>query len=165
MPDAAVLIHRSGLEVVRFFTVLRDVQTFDLFRFGHAHAGNHIRYFQQHNGSDQREAPGNQYAHKLVAELAPVSVHSANRLACAKNRIDHLLSEDAGQERADRSAGAVNSESVQGIIVAEDRFYLRDHVVADQAGDKADCQGRHRAYESRRWSNCYQSSHGPGDRA
>ena len=62
MRDAVLIISMtlSGLEVVGLFTVLGDVQTFDLFGLAHAHTVNHIRYFQQHNGSNQREShPGN----------------------------------------------------------------------------------------------------------
>jgi hypothetical protein len=141
MPDAAVLIIHwtlSGFEVIGLFAVLRDVQTFDLFRFCHAHASNHIRYFQQNDGSDQSEAPSNQHTDELVAELAPVSVESADWFARAEDGIDHLLRENAGQERADSAARAVNAESIQRIIIAEDRFYFRHHPIADQAGDKSD---------------------------
>src|SRR5271169_622786 len=166
MPDAAVMIifgALSGFEVIRFFAVLRDVQAFDLLRLTHAHAGNHIRYFQEHNGADERKAPGNQYAYKLVAELSPVTVHSAYGFTRAENRIDHLLREDAGEERADGAARAVNAESIESIIIAEDRFYFRHHVVADQTRDKANRQGRHRSYESRGWSDCDQTGNCSGD--
>src|SRR4249920_1305034 len=127
MTDAVVLIipvTLSGLEVIGLFAVLRDVQPFDLFRFGNAHAGNHICYFQEHNGANQRKAPGNQYAYKLVAKLSPMSVESANGFARAEDRIDHLLGENAGQERADSAACAVDAKSIEGIIVAEDGFYF-----------------------------------------
>src|SRR5580704_5019601 len=157
MPDAAVsIIPRtfSGLEVIRLFTVLRDVQTFDFFGFGHAHTGNHIRYFQQDDGSDQSEAPSNQHAYKLVAELSPMSIHSADWFACAENRIDHLLREDAGQEGADGATRAVNSKSIQRIIIAEDRFYFCHHPIPDHASNKANRESRHWSYESSSWCNC-----------
>src|SRR5580704_15464281 len=146
MHDAAVpiLFHSnalSGLKVVGLFAVLRDVQTFDLFCFTYAHSGNDIRYFEKDNGADDGEAPGNQYTHKLVAELAPVAVHSADRFACAEDGIDDLLRKDSGQKRADGAARTVNAEGVEGVIVAENRFYLGDHEIADQAGDKPDRQG------------------------
>src|SRR5271167_91105 len=166
MPDAAVMIifgALSGFEVIRFFAVLRDVQAFDLLRLTHAHAGNHIRYFQEHNGADERKAPGNQYAYKLVAELSPVTVHSAYGFTRAENRIDHLLREDAGEERADGAARAVNAESIESIIIAEDRFYFCHHVVADQACDKADCESGHWSHESCRWCDCHEPCNRSGD--
>src|SRR5580704_8001275 len=108
--------------------MLRDVQSFNLFRFRYTNAGNHVCYFQEDNGADQRKAPGDQYAHKLVAKLSPVTIHTADGLACAENWIDHLLGENAGQESANRATCAVNSKSIQSIIISEDRFYLRNHV-------------------------------------
>src|SRR5579862_3228275 len=151
MHDAAVSIllppnffsALSGLEVIGLFAVLRDVQTFDFLYFAHAHAGNHIRYFEKDNGADDGEAPGNQYADELVAELTPVAVKSADGFACAEDGIDDLLREDSGQESADGAASAVNTEGVEGVVVAEDRFYLGHHEVTDEASDKADGERRH----------------------
>src|SRR5271163_621266 len=131
MHDVIVPRSSSGFQVVGFFAVLRDVETFDLIRFAHADASNHIRYFQQDNGSYQGEAPREEYAYKLITKLAPVAVQSSNGLARAENRVDHLLRKDPGQERADRAACAVNAEGIEGIVIAEDRFYFRDHPVAD----------------------------------
>src|SRR5579859_2528550 len=111
----------SGLEGVRLFTVLRDVQTFDLFRFGDAYARNHIRYFEKNDGAHQGEPPGNQNSHQLIAKLSPVAIQTAHRLASAENRIDHLLCENSGQKRADGATRAVHAERVQCIIIAEDR--------------------------------------------
>ena len=50
--------------------MLRHVQSFDLVLFWYAHAGNQIRYLQQHDRSDQRKSPGNQNADELASKLA-----------------------------------------------------------------------------------------------
>src|SRR5580658_3427554 len=86
----------SGFEIVSFFAVLRDIEAFDFFGFTYAHTGKHIRYFQQHNGADECKSPGDQTTYKLVAELSPVAAQAADWFACAENRIDELLGEDAG---------------------------------------------------------------------
>jgi hypothetical protein len=87
---------RSGFEIVSFFAMLGDIKAFDFFGFTYAHTGDHIRYFQEHNGADERKAPGDQNAYELIAELSPVAVQTADWFACAENRIDELLSENAG---------------------------------------------------------------------
>src|SRR6185437_4142734 len=154
----------SGLEVVRLFSVLRDVQTFDFFRLGDAYARNHIRYFEQNDGPYQRKAPSNQNAHQLIAKLSPMAIQTAYRLARAENRVDHLLCEDSSQEGADGATRAVRAEGIQGVIIAEDRLYFRHHEVADQARDKANRESRHRSDETRGRGNRHKPSDGPGNR-
>ncbi len=72
----------SGFEIVSFFAVLRDIEAFNFFGFAHAHTGNHIRYFEKDNGADEGKAPGDQNAYKLVAELSPVTIQTADWFAC-----------------------------------------------------------------------------------
>ena len=54
--------------------MLRNVQTLNLLLLGDAQAGNHVGDFQEDDGADQCEAPGDQYADNLIADLAPVAV-------------------------------------------------------------------------------------------
>src|SRR5580692_1691078 len=84
-------------EVVGLFTVLRNVQTLNLLLLGDAEAGNHVGDFQEDDGADQCEAPGDQYANNLIADLAPVAVEAPPRFAGAEYRVDDLLRKDAGE--------------------------------------------------------------------
>src|SRR6185369_4157124 len=60
-------------QIVRFFAVLRNVQPFHLVLFAHTEAGHQVGDFKNHDGSHQREAPGEKNADQLIAYLAPVA--------------------------------------------------------------------------------------------
>src|SRR5260370_24532831 len=138
------------IKVISLFAVLRNVQSFDLVLFWHAHASDQVDDLEQHEGSYQRKNPRNQNAHELVTDLAPMSVKAAHGFAGSKDGVDHLLSEDAGEQRSNCAARPVDAESIQRVIIPEDGLYLGYHPIAHRPGDNTDGQRRHGATESGR---------------
>src|SRR4029077_4707909 len=131
------------LEVVGLFAVLRDVQTLDLLLFADPDPGDRVGDLEQHDGADDRKGPGDQNANELIGNLAPVTIEATDRLTHAKDRVDDLLRENTGEQRADGAACTMDPESIERIVVAEHGFGLGDHPVAKQAGDETDAERRH----------------------
>src|SRR5262249_12811180 len=94
-----------------------------------------------------------------------MAVQATNRLARGEDRIDDLLGEDAGEESADCSAGAMYAERIERVVVTEYSFDLSHHEVAERTGDESDNERRHRADETCRGSDCNKSGDSTGDRA
>src|SRR5262245_14304844 len=94
-------------QLVRFFAVLSTVQAFHFMLLGDAEAGDQIGYFENHDGADKREAPGEEHTDQLVAHLAPIAIPRSDRFAVAKNRIDDSLRKEACEQGADRPARAM----------------------------------------------------------
>ena len=115
-----------------------------------AQADDLVHDKEQDQRADDGDAPGNADAGELVEHLAPVAVDGAGGHALAVDRVDDAGGKDAGEQRAEGSAGAVNAEGVEGIVVAEAALDLEDHEGAEEAGDEADEQRGHRAGRSRR---------------
>ena len=65
-----------------------------------------------------------------------------------EDRVDYAGGEDAGEQRADSSAGTMHAKGVKGVVVAEEAFDYEDHEEADEAGYQADDQGAHGLYKS-----------------
>ena len=63
------------------------------------------------------------HADQLVQHLPGVAVHQAQRHGFAggilQAVVDRVGGEDAGEDRAQRSAGAVDAEGIQRVVVAE----------------------------------------------
>ena len=91
--------------------------------FGDAKADGGIHDLEDHQGSYDTEAPGDGNADSLIEHLAGVAVDQAEGLSFAggvfERVVDGIGGEDAGEDCADRSARAVDTEGIEGIVVAE----------------------------------------------
>jgi len=93
------------------FAVLRNVQSFDLCSSGTRMPVSNSTIFSSTIvpiGQKSRRPR----CHQLVADLPPSVRPALDRLASSKDRIDHLLSEYAREQRSDRPADHA-PESVQ----------------------------------------------------
>src|SRR5262249_2674854 len=109
----------SALKVVSLFAVLRDVESFDFFFLAHSQADCKVDEFKEHQRPNECEPPGDDHADQLIADLPPIPIQPSDWLIGAKNRIDGGLREDSGEKSADGAPCAVNSESVERVIVPE----------------------------------------------
>src|ERR1700682_2739895 len=78
-------------QVISLFAMLRNVQSLDLLLFRYPHARYHIYHLQQDDRPGESEAPSDQHADKLIAQLSPVPIQPADRFPSPINRIDCLL--------------------------------------------------------------------------
>src|SRR5207248_5613645 len=93
---------------------------------------------EQNEGADGGDAPGECDGGELVHDLDGISVDRA-----AVTGIDPGDGEDAGEDRPDGSADAVDAESVERVVVAEDVLHGGGAEETGRAGDKADQKTRH----------------------
>src|SRR5215471_1184557 len=84
-------------------------------------------------------------------------------MSVLEDRIDGAEGKDPGQQRPNGATGAVDAEGVERIVVAEARFYVRHHQVAEGPGKQADDQGGARADKSGSGRDSYESGNGAGD--
>src|SRR5262249_1582641 len=131
--------------------VLGDVQSLNLMLFADPNTGDHVGDFEQHDGANDRKGPSDQDTHELIPYLAPVTIEPADGFARTEDRVDDSLRENTREARADGAARTVNAESVKRVVVAEDRFDLGHHPVADQASNEANRQRWHRSDEAGGW--------------
>jgi hypothetical protein len=99
----------------------------------------------------------------------PVAVYAAGGQGIAvgvlaEDGVDGCGGEDAGEQRAERAACAVDAEGVERVVVAEPWFLTRVTMKeAEDAGDEADQQARHGLDEARGWGDGDQAGDGSGD--
>src|SRR5271168_805279 len=102
---------------VALFAVLRQVQPFDFLLRGHAQAKQHVRDLQDDQASHNGEHPGNDHADQLVQQPARVPLQQAHGQRgsrfVVKQRIYRAAGEDAGEQRTECPASAVNAKGVQ----------------------------------------------------
>ena len=86
---------------------------------------------------------------ELADEHADVAVDQPERLAVAdQSHVGCAGGEDAGQNRAQRAADAVNAERVERVVVAERRLELGAGEEADEPAAAPIANGRHRIAQS-----------------
>src|SRR3990172_4767235 len=91
---------------------------------------------------DKRKHPGDQDGDKLFAELARIPVEEA----VGAGVVDRLRSEEPCGKSAPCAADAMDSHHIQRIVVAELSFHIAG-VVAEEARDSPDDDGRHRPHK------------------
>src|SRR4051812_18005283 len=75
---ASIFFMKSPVSALRFedipfFAVLAQVQAFHFLLFAHPHTHNGIAYFQNDQGADNAQAPGDCAPHRLVQNLPCVA--------------------------------------------------------------------------------------------
>src|ERR1035438_5084605 len=74
----------------------------------------------------------------------PVAIDGADRRLLAEDRVDDAGGEEAGEDGAEGSACAVDTEGVQRVVVTEEALHDEDHEEANEAGEEAYGQSAHR---------------------
>ena len=71
--------------------------------------------------------PGNGAANRLVENLPGVSIHQPERKSLSRGVLEAVVhqigGEDAREQRAQRSARAVDAEGIERIVIAEDLLH------------------------------------------
>ena len=109
-----------------------DVEAFFLHTFVYAHAHEFINDFIEHEGHHGTVDDGETCRHKLDEELMPSSVE------CTIDPTDTLDSEHTREDTSHHATDTMDTESVEGIVIAELALYDSDHEVADQGSDSTD---------------------------
>ena len=102
--------------------MLRQVQPLYFLFFGDTQTDQKIGQLQKHRCADNRQAPGDRDADQLIHELMRISVQHPNTQGpsgrVVKDRIHGGNREDSRKERAQCSAGAVDTKGVEGVVVS-----------------------------------------------
>src|SRR5579863_10036529 len=154
---------RSSLECVAFLAVLRKIEAGHFLLRCYPQSHDLIDNNQENQRADNRDSPRSSNGGKLVEHLMPIAVDGAGGLAGSVDGIDNPGSEDAGEERSERSTRAVYAECIQRVIVAEDRLDLEDHEGAEKSRRKSNGERRHGLHESRSRSDGDKSRDRAGD--
>ena len=162
--------HRHRMfPVITLFAMLRKIETLDFMMLRHTQTDDYIDEFQNRQRSHDRQRSGNSNSDGLIHELMCVPFQRAGgKHASAgifEDWIYRAAGEDACEQRAQSSACAVNAESVERVVIAKARFYMRDHQVAEDAGDSANAKSSHRRDKTCCGRNGDQSRDCTGDRA
>src|SRR5436190_8154731 len=123
----------ASLNLVRGFAVLRRVETEDFLALGHAKPDEDIDELQDHERHDRRVEDRSADGDRLDAELSRV----AGEEAILRSAVDRDGREDAGRDRAPRTANAVDPEDIERVIDTEALREL-DRGVAEDSGAEAD---------------------------
>ena len=70
-----------------------------------------------------------------------MTIDSARRSIFAKDRIDKARGEKPGEQRTERAARAVNSESIKRVVVAEPGFHSKYHEGTESSCQQSDQKG------------------------
>src|SRR5579862_4578334 len=100
--------------------MLREVETLRLVLGRETKSDHLVHDEEQHQRADDGDAPGDRDTRCLIADLAPVTVDAAGGNALAECGIDGLRGENSGEQRTDGSAGAVDTEGIERIVIAEE---------------------------------------------
>src|SRR5437016_9382367 len=111
------------LEYITLFVVLAVIETLNLLFLSDPQPYGGVDDLENDERPHNAEHPGDRRTDDLIEHLAAVAVHESERLHLAgrvlQSIVNHIRGEDAGQDRAQGSAGAVNAEGVQRVVVAE----------------------------------------------
>src|SRR5438128_4486827 len=140
---------------VRFLAESRDVESGVFLGRADPHRGEDVDDAQDHVRPGEGEGRHDDAGQGLDPELARVPVEQAVR-----GRVDQGRGEQAGRERSPDSAGPVACEDVEGVIERRPRPPA-PHVVAQDPGDEADDDRRHRADVSGGGRDGHQAADGP----
>src|SRR5579864_6024696 len=104
--------------------------------------------FQDRQRSRNRQRSRDPNSDGLIHELMRVPFQRAGgKHASAGIFEDWIYStagKDACEQCAQSSASAMNAEGVERVVIAETRFYVRDHQIAEDARDCTDAESSHR---------------------
>src|SRR5271165_670294 len=117
---------------------------------------------QDDDGPRSCKRPRYENTPQLIKQLAAIAIHKPERFVAA---VDQVGGENARKQRAYCAARAVDSESIERIIVVEFAFYGRDHEIAKEARRESDKHRREGFHEPGSWRDGNQSSDGSGDTA
>src|SRR6266853_486527 len=132
LDDGFDLFHRClllRLEVVTFFAVHAEVETFALIRLIRANSGDRVAHFENDIGPHDRQHPGHRRSDRVVQDLPRIAVHQAHRLAHSQI-VDLLGGENAGEDGSHGASDAVYSEGVQRVVITEFALDHAHHQVA-----------------------------------
>src|SRR6185437_358068 len=102
-------------------------------------APNHVDRLDQHEGDGESEDGGDASRDRLDLELFETGV--------GPRLVDRLDAENAGQQRAEEAADAVDAESIERIIVLEEGLQANDGI-ANDARQQSDGQRAERPDEA-----------------
>src|SRR5438309_11181600 len=123
----------APLDLVRGFAVLRRLEGEDFLALGHAQSDEDIDELQNYERHDRQVNDRCGDGDRLDAKLSRVAVEKT----VLRATVDSDGREDAGRERAPRTADAVDAEDVEGIVHLEALGEL-DRGVAEHAGAETD---------------------------
>ena len=121
--------------------MLREVEAGGFVLGGNAQADDLVHEEEQNQRTHDGDGPRNGDAGGLVEQLMPVAIHSAGGDSLTEGRVNGLGGEQAGEQRTHRSACAVHTEGVEGVVVAQAALDLEDHERAEDTSKDADEQG------------------------
>src|SRR2546423_14530462 len=136
----------ASLNLVRGFAVLRRVEAEDFLALWHAQSDEDIDELQDHERHDRRVHDRCTHGDRLDAELSRVPI----RETVLRAAIDGDGREDAGRERAPRTADAVDTEDVERVVDLEAPGQL-DRGVAEDARAEPDEDRRRDVDVTRGW--------------
>src|SRR5580658_8666625 len=106
----------SRFEIITLFAVHADVQPLQLLLGRNAYTDQNIADFENDQRSDDRKAPGDRHADRLVQHLAGMPVDKAQPKCFARAVLETIVDghggKNAGENRTDGSAGAMHSERI-----------------------------------------------------
>ena len=120
------------LEDISLLVVHAEIQAVAFLLPGDAQADGDVDDFQDGKRTHDGQAPGDRGAAELVEDLAAVAVHQAERLYFAGNVLEPVVDgaggEDAGEQGAQRTTGAVYAEGIQRVVITELVLDARDQI-------------------------------------
>src|ERR1039458_2219763 len=162
-------LRRLPFESIPLLAVHAQIQALDLLVPGDAHSDEEVADLEDNQGADYREDPCDGAAGGLVENLAGVAIHQAQRQGMPGRILETIVhqvgGEDAGEERAQSSTGAVDAEGIERVVVSENSLDLADHEITNHAGAQADEEGGERLDEPGSRGDGHQSRDGAGNSA
>jgi hypothetical protein len=107
----------SGSHDVAFFAVQGKVESFDFLLRSNSQTEQHVADLQNDQSADHGKRPCNGGSDELINNLAAMTIHQTERkrisLAVLQTAVHGVGGKDAGKNRAQRSACAVDAKGVQ----------------------------------------------------
>src|SRR5690242_2417563 len=129
---------RRNLPRVPFLAVLREIEALNFLLLGNAKSDDKVHDLQDYERAHDGQDPGDDDTDKLIAPLVVVAFQKSggkrDALRVFEDGIYRGNSEDAGEQRAQGSTGAMHAEGIQTVVVTEASLYLRDHPETESSG-------------------------------
>jgi hypothetical protein len=116
-----------GLKLVSRFAVLGSIETQDFFFFLNPQRNEHVDKFEDAEGHNGGESDHGYNRQDLLANLGEIAGNQAVRA----RRVNGLLAEDTGRDRAPDTANAVAGENIEGVVNLDNAFELNGPVAED----------------------------------
>src|SRR5215469_2831085 len=154
---------------ISLFAVLGQIEALNLFLFRHPQPDDEIYNLENDERTHDRKHPRDYNAHELIEQLMSIPFEQARcqriPLRIFEDRVHSRGGENTGQQRAQRSACAMDTEGVEAVIVSESSLHLGNHPEAERAGDQSDQNRGHGSHEPGRRRYGDQSRDRTGDRS